>query len=218
MSTAAAKHQPPPLSLEAWAAMDEDEPGELVDGQLVEEEVPEFDHESIVAWLVVMLGGWLLPRGGFVFASEAKFAVAPKCGRKPDVSVFLPGGAVPPRRGVGRVPPDIMVEVISRRPRDVRRDRIDKALDYAAFGVRYYWMIHPAARTLEIYELQPAGGYLRLVAVAGGTIDVPGCPELRLDLDALWASVARLGPAEEEPTPTPPKTIRRTAAKKAAKR
>ncbi len=34
----------------------------------------------------------------------------------------------------------------------------------------------------------------------GVTEDVPGCPGLRLDLDALWAEVDRLGP-KEEPAP-----------------
>jgi len=220
---AAKQARPPEVSLEEWAAMDEDEPGELVDGQIVEEEVPDFDHEAIVMWLAAAFFNWLIARGGFVFPSDAKFAVGPKRGRKPDVSVYLPGSAVPPRRGVARVPPDIMIEVISRRPRDVRRDRIEKPIDYAGFGVRYYWLVQPAARTLEIYELQAAGGYLRIVGASEGMIDVPGCPELRLDLDALWAHVARLAPApteEEESTPRPSraKAVKRAAAKGKAKR
>ena len=203
---------PREMTVDEWADMDEDEPGELVDGQLVEDEVPDFDHEAIVMWLVVMIGNWLLPRGGFAAASEAKYALGPKRGRKPDVSVFLPGGAVPPRHGAVHLPPDIMVEVISRRPRDVRRDRIDKSIDYAAFGVRFYWLIQPSARLVEIYELQAGGGYLKVLAASTGTIAVPGCQDLVLDLDALWAHVARLAPASGKVT-----TIRKTA-KKAARR
>lgn len=211
MSTATAERLPPPeMTLEEWADMDEDEPGELVDGQLVEEEVPHLNHEDIVAWLVVLFGGWLLPRGGFVFASDAKFAVSPRRGRKPDVSVYLPGGPVLPRSGAVHLPPDIMVEVISRKPRDARRDRIEKPVDYAGFGVRYYWLVQPAARTVEIYELQAAGGYLRIVGASAGTIDVPGCTDLRLNLDALWAHVARL---VEPPGPSKVTRLRKTAKK-----
>jgi Uma2 family endonuclease len=180
------------MSLDEWASLPEDQPGELVDGQLVEEEVPDFDHESVVTWLIVLLGAWILPRRGFVFASEGKFALRPGLGRKPDISVFFPGGAVPPRHGPGRVAPDILVEVISSSARDVRRDRIDKAADYAAFGVRFYWLIDPDDRTFEIFELQ-AGGYLRVLAASEGALDVPGCAGLRLDLDALWAEIERLG-------------------------
>jgi Uma2 family endonuclease len=205
MSTAAAAQiAPPELTLEEWADMNEDEPGELVDGQLVPEEEPDYTHETIVGWLGIAFFQWVVPRGGFVALSGVKFAVGAKRGRKPDMSVYLPGGAVPPRHGVVRVPPDIMVEVISRRARDVRRDRIEKVGDYAAFGVRYYWLIQPNARTVEVYELQPGGFYLRVLGASAGTIDVPGCADLRIDLDALWAYVARLGPpAEEEPASQP---------------
>jgi Uma2 family endonuclease len=214
MSTAARKIEPAPppeMTIEQWADMDEDEPGELVDGQLVEEEVPEFDHEDIVAWLVFHFFGWLLTHGGRVFASDGKYAVAAKRGRKPDVSVYLPGSPLPPARGVVRAPPDIMIEVISRRPRDVRRDRVDKLADYAAFGVRYYWLIQPSARTVEIYELQPGGRYLTIVGASGGTLAVPGCADLRIDLDAMWAHAADLGP----PAPTASKVtkLRKTAKK-----
>jgi Uma2 family endonuclease len=103
------------MSLAEWAALPEDDDGELVDGQLVEEEVPEPNHESIVAWLLVVLWSWAVPRGGFVFGSEIKLAVRPRRGRKPDLSVYLPGGPIPRRRGAVRVPPGIIVEVIAAR-------------------------------------------------------------------------------------------------------
>src|ERR1051326_9318052 len=41
-----------PLTFEEWAAMDEDEPGEWVDGRLEEEEVPDLIHELVVSWLI----------------------------------------------------------------------------------------------------------------------------------------------------------------------
>jgi Uma2 family endonuclease len=141
---------------------------------------------------MLLLGAWGTARGGRVYASDGKFAVRPDRGRKADVSVFLAGTPLPPRHGPCMTPPDILVEVISSDARDVRRDRIEKATEYAAFGVRFYWLIDPDARTFEIFELQTGGHYLRLVGISEGAIDVPGCEGLRLDLDALWAKLDRL--------------------------
>jgi Uma2 family endonuclease len=189
------------MTIEQWADMPEDDPGELVAGRLVEEEDPDFGHEGIVAALIVTLRPWVRPRGGFVFGSGGKFAVGPGHGRKPDVSVFLPGGAVPPRVGAARVPPDIMIEVISRTAADARRDRIEKALAYAAFRVRFYWLIDPyaRARALEIFELNVAQRYHRVLCASAGLVSVPGCQGLHLDLDALWAEVDQLGPTRARP-------------------
>ena len=39
------------MTLEEWAALDEEVEGELVDGILEEEEMPSFLHEIVVAWL-----------------------------------------------------------------------------------------------------------------------------------------------------------------------
>ena len=180
------------MSLDEWANLPEDDPGEVVDGLLVEEEVADFDHECIVAWLMIVLGSWVFARDGWVFGSEGKFALRTGLGRKPDMSVFLPGSTVPPRHGPGRVPPDIAVEVISTTARDVRRDRIEKAKEYAAFGVRFSWLIDPDDRTFEIFELDSSGRYVRLVGAVAGTIDVPGCEGLQLNLDALWAKIDQL--------------------------
>jgi Uma2 family endonuclease len=187
------------MTIDEWAAMPEDEPGELVDGRLEDEEVPDLVHETVVSWLIGVLRAWFVVRGGFVFGSEAKYGLTPRRGRKPDVTVHFPGGPKLPRRGPVRVPPSLAIEVVSPRPRDSRRDRVEKPDDYARFGVRNYWIIDPEERTLEVFELGTDGRYVRAHAAADGIVaEVPGCPGLTLDLDALWAEVDRLGPEEDD--------------------
>ena len=153
------------MTLAAWADRDEDEPGELVDGQLVEEEDGGAEHDIVGAWLIWVLQSWLASRGGFVGMSDTRFGVSRTRGRKPDTYVYLPG-RTPPRRGLVTIPPDIMVEVVSPRPKDARRDRVEKVRDYAVFGVRFYWIVDPAIRTFEILELGADGRYTHAVSAA----------------------------------------------------
>jgi Uma2 family endonuclease len=190
------------MTVAEWADLPEDEPGELVNGRLVEEEVPDSGHELIVGWLIQVLRMWVVPIGGVVLSSDVKFAVSVERGRKPDVTVFFPGSRKPPRRGVIQVPPDIAIEVISARPRDSRRDRIQKMDEYAVFGVRWYWLVAPEARTLEVLELGSGGRYVRALSVDEGLVTtVPGCEGLQLDLNALWSELDRLEPEDEAADP-----------------
>jgi Uma2 family endonuclease len=190
-----------PISIADWEAMPEDEPGELVDGRLEEEEMSSFVHELVVVALITMFKVWLAGRGGFVFGSDAKFALKPTRGRKPDLSVFLPGGRKPPPRGACRIPPDILVEVVSPTPRDGRRDRVEKLKEYAAFGVRWYGIVEPELRSVQILELGPDSRYTYAASATDGTIEVPGCDGLSLDLDALWKEADLLEASEDgEPT------------------
>ena len=178
-----------------WAALPEDVPGELVDGRLVEDEVPTFVHEVVVAWLIRLFGNWLaLQRGGFVGASGSKFLVGGGRGRKPDVYVYLPGRPLPrARASASDLPPDVMVEVVTPSPRPTRRDRIEKAAEYAAFGVRTDWIVDPTLRSLEVLELGADGRWVHAVAASEGVVStVPLCDGLAVDLDALWAEVDRL--------------------------
>ncbi len=181
---------PEVLSLDAWFNLPEDVPGELVDGRLVEEEVPGFVHEILVILLGSLFRTWIVPRGGLVAGSEAKFAVSPSRGRKPDLTVFFPGSQRPPAQGPIDVAPDVAVEIVSPTPRDGRRDRVEKLAEYAAFGVRYYWIVDPQLRSLEIFELTSDGSYRHALGATTGVVDdVPGCEALRLDLGAIWAEV-----------------------------
>lgn len=189
------------MTLDEWADLPDDEEGEFVDGWLVEEEVPDFLHEAIVAWLLEKLGKWSRERGGIAGASDAKFAVASNRGRKPDATVFLPG-RLPPARGLVRVAPEIAIEIVSVRPRDRRRDRLEKSAEYAAFGIPSYWIVEPEPLRLEIHRRSASGTYeLARSADAGVIRDVPGCPDLVLDLDELREHVARLTRDDGEPDP-----------------
>jgi len=179
------------LSLAEWFALAEDEQGELVGGYLVEEEAPNYVHEILVILLGSLLRGWFAPRGGFVGGSDAKLAVGPKQGRRPDLTVYFAGTPLPPPSGIIAQPPDIAIEIISPTPRDGRRDRVEKVTDYAAFGVRYYWIVDPQLRSLEILGRGPQGRYEHLLGATEGTVDIPGGDGFVLDLDAVWAEIER---------------------------
>jgi Uma2 family endonuclease len=81
--------------------------------------------------------------------------------------------------------PDLLVEVLS--PGTAERDRTDKRNIYARCGVPFYWIVDPDQRTLV--ELQLAGKAYATVAEvpAGGTFGPRLFPELKIQLNELWA-------------------------------
>jgi Uma2 family endonuclease len=179
------------LSLAEWFALPDEEQGELVNGRLVEEEVPSYVHEILVILLGSLLRAWVVPRGGFVGGSDAKLAVGPKQGRRPDLTVYFAGTPLPPASGIITQPPDVAIEIVSPTPRDGRRDRVEKVADYASFKVRSYWIVDPQLRSLEILQLGTQGRYEHLLGATGGQVSIPGCDGLVVDLDAVWAEVER---------------------------
>lgn len=101
----------------------------------------------------------------------------------------------------GPRPPPIPVGFVSAStplrptapPRDERRDRFEKIQEYARFGIRFYWLVDPQQRTIEIYEQGADQVYSRRVLAGSGSLnDVPGCPGLTLDLDAMWSKIDAL--------------------------
>jgi Uma2 family endonuclease len=180
------------MTVEEWAELPEDVPGEIVDGRLVEEEMTDYAHEVIVAFLARIFGVWADTSGAIVATSDARFAVAKARGRKPDLTVFF-AGRRPPRRGLVRMPPDIAIEVLSSGPLDVRRDRVEKLTEYAAFGIAWYWIVDPEHRLLQIHELASSQEYRVAAQHRSGVVsDVLGCPGLVLPLDQLWAKIEQL--------------------------
>jgi Uma2 family endonuclease len=138
-----------------FVALDEDDLRELIDGELVEVEVPTKLHEYIVWILSVHLGAWALPRkAGFGVVSGFKVRISERRGVMPDLQFFRSTNPAVQGDAVGLVDgrPDLAVEVISESSR--RYDRMTKLAWYASIGVPEYWLVDPSARTLERLVLQ----------------------------------------------------------------
>jgi Uma2 family endonuclease len=70
----------------------------------------------------------------------------------------------------GRVfgPPDLAVEILS--PSSIQRDRYQKLEQYARFGVKEYWIIDPASRSIDVLTLRDGRYMLHTSAVETGTV------------------------------------------------
>lgn len=66
--------------------------------------------------------------------------------------------------------PDLIIEIISPGPDNEKRDRVIKLQQYAKFGVKEYWIVDPASRTVDIYRLE--GQVLHLAETLGEGDDI----------------------------------------------
>jgi Uma2 family endonuclease len=130
-------------------ALEEDDLRELIDGELVEVEVPTKAHERIAALLVYFVESWAQARhAGMTLGSGYKIRISDRRGVMPDAQFFRSGNE--PRgqeEGLVEGRPDLVVEVCS--PSSVRYDRVTKMRWYASAGVPEYWIVDPSARTVE---------------------------------------------------------------------
>ncbi|HEY6459341.1 MAG TPA: Uma2 family endonuclease, partial [Polyangiaceae bacterium] len=161
---------------------------ELIDGELVEVEVPRAEHECLVALLTFYLVGWAETHGGgTTFGSGYKIRITNERGVMPDVQFFRAGREHRSQgRGLSQGQPDLAVEIVS--PSSVRYDRVVKMNWYASIGVPEYWVVDPEARTLECLVLQD-GRYSIADALEGDATFAPaGFPGLEIPLAKLWTA------------------------------
>jgi Uma2 family endonuclease len=65
--------------------------------------------------------------------------------------------------------------------------------EYATFGVRWYWIVDPEARSLDVYARGADGRYALAQRWQGPvSADIVGCDGLMLDLAAMWRKVDSL--------------------------
>jgi Uma2 family endonuclease len=179
-----------PYTWSDFIELDEDDPRELLDGNLVEVEVPTRTHERIVAQLIALLSNWAWERkAGEVLASSYKIRIDDRRGTMPDVQ-FYRSGNLPQGQELGleRGRPDLAVEVVS--PSSRSKDSVRKLHDYASIAVPEYWLIDPEARTLERLVLQ-GGTYSIMEALEGDATFRPDSFEgLEIDMARLWGEPA----------------------------
>jgi len=175
-----------PYTWKDFIELDEDDPRELLDGRLVEIEVPTWKHESIVASLIVTLGSWVrVHKAGRILGSSYKIRIDDRRGSMPDIQFYRRGNpSAGQEAGLERGCPDLAIEVVS--PSSRSKDSVRKLYDYASIGIPEYWLIDPEARTLERLVLRE-GTYSIVEALEGSAVFRPeGFEGLEIDLGQLW--------------------------------
>jgi Uma2 family endonuclease len=171
-----------------FLALDEDDPRELIDGELVEIEVPARNHEFIVTKLGYYLTAWAeMGHGGEALGSGYKVRISDRRGVMPDFQFYRGGNNAAKEQDQGLVHgrPDLAVEIVS--PSSQRYDRVTKLRWYAQLRVPEYWLIDPNARTLEQLTLRE-GTYVIAASFADDEVFAPDSFEgLSIPLAKLWA-------------------------------
>jgi Uma2 family endonuclease len=176
-----------PYTWDDFVALDEDDPRELIDGDLVEVEVPRWNHEEITGYLVYYLRAWAKAgHGGRVVPSGYKVRISNRRGVMPDVQFYRAGndaGAEQPS-GLVRGRPDLVVEVLS--PSSARYDRVKKLQWYAQLGVPEYWLVDPQARTVERLVLRDGVYWIATSVADDEPFRVESFEGLEIPLSELW--------------------------------
>ncbi len=187
-----------PYTWDDFLDLPEDDRRELLDGWLVETEMPTFEHEAVVAFFVFHLFGWARQHGGRVVASGYKVKVGPRRGVMPDVQYYRPG-RTPPSQALVEGAPDIGIEVVSSS--SGRYDRVTKLNYYCAIGLPEYWLVDPAEQSVHRFLLHD-GRYAVTVLDGNVTFAPESLPGLSIPLDELWAQLAEPSKIETSPEST----------------
>lgn len=171
-----------------FIALPDDDRRELVDGELVEIEVPNNWHEALVAILMFHLHGWARTRRRRVLASGYKVRIRSDRGAMPDVQVSKESayrGANP--QGLDDGHPQLAIEILS--PSSRYHNRVRKAEWYASIGVPEYWIVDVDARSLERFVLRCGAHALKEQVVGDEDFRPTSMKGLVIPLAPIWDAI-----------------------------
>ncbi len=127
-------------------------PAEWVDGEVYLMGTPSLAHQLLSGWLYRFLSGFVEFHDlGLVLIPLATRLADVPARRDPDL-LFIAKSRLPlPRDNHLEGPPDLAVEIVS--PDGAVRDWQTKRAEYAAAGVREYWIVDPLTREFAAFTL-----------------------------------------------------------------
>jgi len=131
------------LSVEEYLATHFEREPEYVRGELVEKAMPNWDHGSAQAEIIIQVRR----QASHLHAiPELRLHVEPDVFRLPDIAIYT-------ERPPGRIPTDpplAAIEILS--PDDKFFELMEKFAEYERWGVRYIWLVDPQSRSFSIYR------------------------------------------------------------------
>jgi Uma2 family endonuclease len=175
------------MTARQFLQLGEDPPGvrlELVDGEILVGATPTARHSFAALALACILTthiedfelGEVLANADTIFGEHDV--------RRPDLLYFRKSRRHLITDEAIEGAPDLAVEVLS--PGSERTDRRDKFKQYAAGGVKHYWIVDPKQRTLEAYVLRKGRYEGRVRGSSSDVVKLPPFPKLEIPLGKLW--------------------------------
>ena len=162
----------------------EDMKAEFINGEVILHSPAREKHLAVRDHLSDLLRAYVRTRNLELVRGEKALCVFPRNDYEPDVCFFGLEKARQITPDLLRFPiPDFIAEVLSPSTED--KDRGEKLQDYAAHGVREYWIIDPDAEILEQYLAHESGYRLALKSGSGEVCSVV-IPDFCIPVRALF--------------------------------
>ena len=170
--------------LHFYEIIDEGKKMEFINGEIIFQSPAKLRHTNSVKLLVKLLDTFVVKhRLGFV-GSEKMLVSLTRNDYEPDICFFGKAESENFKPDQMQFPaPDIAVEVLS--PSTEKYDRETKFQDYAAHGIKEYWIIDAEHEVIEQYFLQNEE-YELLLKAKDGTIESVVLPNFKIQIRAVF--------------------------------
>jgi Uma2 family endonuclease len=160
---------------------------EIIEGELYEMPAPSVDHMTTMLNLVLLLAPVIQSLGGRLFFAPLDVFFQGADPVQPDILAMLPGWNGRLRQRGPEGAPDLAIEVLS--PSNRGHDLLTKRALYARAGVQEYWIVDPAARTVEILTLDRDAFHSAQLAEGDEIAVSPLLGGTTFPLEAVFANV-----------------------------
>lgn len=179
------------VSFEAFMASKADRFAEWVNGEVIEFMPAKKQHQLLAGFLYQLLALYArLSAGGKVMTAPYAMRVL-NSAREPDIMYVRAEGETQMGESYLLGPADLVVEIVCDD--SVRRDRDEKYHEYAAAGVREYWVIDPRGgrRRADFFRLVAEGRYELFATEDDTRVESSVLPGFWLNPAWLWEAEAR---------------------------
>jgi Uma2 family endonuclease len=173
-----------------YEVVEENKKMEFINGEIIFHSPVKLQHNSATKLLCGLLNAFVIRHKlGFVGIEKIMVSLT-RNDYEPDLCFFGNDKAKNFKRKQAQFPaPDFVVEVLSNST--AKNDRETKFQDYAAHGVREYWIIDADKQTVEQYFSQNEQ-YELLLKAKDGTIESVVLPEFAIPIQAIFDEAENL--------------------------
>lgn len=175
------------LTYDDYAAIDDGQRYELIEGELVLNPAPILKHQAVTGMIHALLLMHVRAHdAGAVFEAATDVVLSPETVLQPDVLFVSKARASILSRANVQGAPDLVVETLSDGTR--RRDENVKRRLYERYGVAEYWLVDPVADTVRVLrrdgdKLMPVA---QLYASNDDVLTTPLLPGLQIALSEVF--------------------------------